>query len=125
MGSSRSMNSWRPRRRRCCLERSSAPNFQYRQAVSVRRPARLSCGEIPIRCPGNASRRCDRLIERLYGMASVRVLLPTTLVGSYPQPDWLIDRKRLADMVPPRTRRRELWRVGEKLLEQAQDDPTN
>jgi 5-methyltetrahydropteroyltriglutamate--homocysteine methyltransferase len=57
-------------------------------------------------------------------MASASVLLPTTLVGSYPQPDWLIDRKRLADMVPPRTRRRELWRVEEELLEQAQDDAT-
>ena len=51
-------------------------------------------------------------------------LLPTTLVGSYPQPDWLIDRQRLADIVPPRARARELWRVGEAWLEQAQDDAT-
>jgi 5-methyltetrahydropteroyltriglutamate--homocysteine methyltransferase len=51
-------------------------------------------------------------------------LLPTTLVGSYPQPDWLIDRKRLADIVPPRARARELWRVGDAWLEQAQDDAT-
>jgi len=52
------------------------------------------------------------------------VLLPTTLVGSYPQPDWLIDRKRLVDIVPPRARARELWRVEEKFLQQAQDDAT-
>ena len=51
-------------------------------------------------------------------------LLPTTLVGSYSQPDWLIDRKRLADIVPPRARARELWRVEEEWLEQAQDDAT-
>jgi 5-methyltetrahydropteroyltriglutamate--homocysteine methyltransferase len=53
-----------------------------------------------------------------------RTLLPTTLVGSYPQPDWLIDRQRLAEMVPPRARARELWRIDETWLEQAQDDAT-
>ncbi|HSE76990.1 MAG TPA: cobalamin-independent methionine synthase II family protein [Alphaproteobacteria bacterium] len=52
------------------------------------------------------------------------VLLPTTLVGSYPQPDWLIDRKRLAEMIPPRVRARELWRIDTEWLEQAQDDAT-
>jgi 5-methyltetrahydropteroyltriglutamate--homocysteine methyltransferase len=51
-------------------------------------------------------------------------LLPTTLVGSYPQLEWLIDRARLAEIVPPRARARELWRVGEAWLEQAQDDAT-
>ena len=51
-------------------------------------------------------------------------LLPTTLVGSYPQPDWLIDRKRLTDIVPPRARAPELWRVEASLLEQAKDDAT-
>jgi 5-methyltetrahydropteroyltriglutamate--homocysteine methyltransferase len=54
----------------------------------------------------------------------VNQILPTTLVGSYSQPDWLIDRKRLADIVPPRARARELWRVEEPWLEQAQDDAT-
>ena len=48
----------------------------------------------------------------------------TTVVGSYPQPDWLIDRERLGDRLPPRVRARELWRVPEPLLEQAQDDAT-
>jgi 5-methyltetrahydropteroyltriglutamate--homocysteine methyltransferase len=50
--------------------------------------------------------------------------LLTTVVGSYPQPDWLIDRERLGDRLPPRVRARELWRVAEAQLEQAQDDAT-
>jgi 5-methyltetrahydropteroyltriglutamate--homocysteine methyltransferase len=52
------------------------------------------------------------------------MLLPTTLVGSYPQPDWLIDREKLAGRFPPRVRARELWRVPEQWLTQAQDDAT-
>jgi 5-methyltetrahydropteroyltriglutamate--homocysteine methyltransferase len=52
------------------------------------------------------------------------VLFPTTLVGSYPQPDWLIDRERLAKHVPPRVRASELWRIPEPYLAQAQDDAT-
>ena len=51
-------------------------------------------------------------------------VLVTTVVGSYPQPDWLIDRERLGDRLPPRVRARELWRVPEPLLEEAQDDAT-
>ena len=51
-------------------------------------------------------------------------LLPTSLVGSYPQPDWLIDRDKLAGRFPPRIRAKELWRVGPEFLEQAQDDAT-
>ena len=51
-------------------------------------------------------------------------LLPTTLVGSYSQPDWLIDRKNLAGRFPPRVRAKELWRVAPDYLEQAQDDAT-
>jgi len=45
------------------------------------------------------------------------VLLPTSIVGSDPQPEWLIDRKKLADRLPPRTRARELWRVSPEFLE--------
>jgi len=52
------------------------------------------------------------------------MLFPTTLVGSYPQPEWLIDRKKLAGRFPPRVRARELWRVEESLLKEAQDDAT-
>src|SRR6202161_3053087 len=51
-------------------------------------------------------------------------LLPTSLVGSYPQPDWLIDRAQLSHRLPPRVRARELWRVAPEFLEQAQDDAT-
>jgi 5-methyltetrahydropteroyltriglutamate--homocysteine methyltransferase len=52
------------------------------------------------------------------------MLLPTTLVGSYPQPDWLIDRQKLASRLPPRVRVTELWRVPMPLLAEAQDDAT-
>jgi 5-methyltetrahydropteroyltriglutamate--homocysteine methyltransferase len=51
-------------------------------------------------------------------------LFPTSLVGSYPQPDWLIDRKKLAGRFPPRVRVAELWNVAPEWLEQAQDDAT-
>ena len=51
-------------------------------------------------------------------------LLPTSLVGSYAQPDWLIDRKNLAHRFPPRVRAKELWRIAPAWLEQAQDDAT-
>lgn len=50
--------------------------------------------------------------------------LLTTVVGSYPQPAWLIDRERLGERLPPRVRARELWRVPEEYLEEAQDDAT-
>ncbi len=50
--------------------------------------------------------------------------LVTTVVGSYPQPDWLIDRERLGERLPPRVRARELWRIPEPYLEEAQDDAT-
>jgi 5-methyltetrahydropteroyltriglutamate--homocysteine methyltransferase len=48
----------------------------------------------------------------------------TTVVGSYPQPDWLIDRERLGERLPPRVRARELWRIPEPFLDEAQDDAT-
>src|SRR5256714_636653 len=51
-------------------------------------------------------------------------LLPTSLVGSYAQPEWLIDRKKLAARFPPRVRARELWRVAPEFLESAQNDAT-
>lgn len=52
------------------------------------------------------------------------MLLPTTLVGSYAQPEWLIDREKLRGRLPPRVRAGELWRIAEPWLEQAQDDAT-
>ena len=51
-------------------------------------------------------------------------LLPTTVVGSYPQPDWLIDREKLTHLPPVRVRASELWRVPEPWLKAAQDDAT-
>jgi len=52
------------------------------------------------------------------------MLLPTSLVGSYPQPEWLIDREKLSHQMPPRVRATELWRIPPPWLEQAQDDAT-
>jgi 5-methyltetrahydropteroyltriglutamate--homocysteine methyltransferase len=51
-------------------------------------------------------------------------LFPTSIVGSYPQPGWLIDREKLAGRFPPRVRARELWRVAEEHLAEAQADAT-
>lgn len=53
-----------------------------------------------------------------------RELLLTTVVGSYPQPDWLVNRENLKNRLPPRVRAREIWRVEERFLEAAQDDAT-
>src|SRR5580704_11773148 len=52
------------------------------------------------------------------------MLFPTSLVGSYPQPDWLIDRARLSSRLPPRVRAKELWRIPPEFLPEAQDDAT-
>jgi len=52
------------------------------------------------------------------------MLLPTTLVGSYAQPEWLIDRAKLAGRFPPRVRAKELWRIPDPYLAEAQDDAT-
>jgi 5-methyltetrahydropteroyltriglutamate--homocysteine methyltransferase len=60
-------------------------------------------------------------MQRASGLEEAPV---TTVVGSYPQPNWLIDRERLGERLPPRVRARELWRVPEPLLEEAQDDAT-
>jgi 5-methyltetrahydropteroyltriglutamate--homocysteine methyltransferase len=52
------------------------------------------------------------------------MLFPTTIVGSFPQPDWLIDREKLAGRFPPRVRARELWRIPPQYLNEAQEDAT-
>lgn len=57
-------------------------------------------------------------------MAQPLPLLPTTVVGSYPQPDWLVDREKLRSRLVPRIRTPEIWRVAEPMLEGAQDDAT-
>jgi 5-methyltetrahydropteroyltriglutamate--homocysteine methyltransferase len=68
--------------------------------------------------------RMVRSPDRENGPAVSSNALVTTVVGSYPQPNWLIDRERLAERLPPRVRARELWRVPEPFLEEAQDDAT-
>src|SRR5712692_10623993 len=60
-------------------------------------------------------RRCSVMIPKL---------LPTTVVGSYPQPDWLVDRENLRNRLPPRVRAREIWRIAPQFLDQALDDAT-
>src|ERR1700716_3460295 len=57
-------------------------------------------------------------------LRSMTSILPTTVVGSYPQPDWLVDRAMLGSRLPPRTRALEIWRPLPEFLEQAQDDAT-
>src|SRR5580658_3297583 len=74
----------------------------------------------------------SRALECRYGgvhcrgapLEGVPMLFPTTLVGSYPQPEWLIDRANLAGRFPPRVRMQALWRVPAQFLDQAQDDAT-
>ena len=51
-------------------------------------------------------------------------LIPTTLVGSYPQPSWLVDKDKLLAEGPPRVRMNEVWKVPPPLLDEAQDDAT-
>jgi 5-methyltetrahydropteroyltriglutamate--homocysteine methyltransferase len=74
-----------------------------------------------IRSSGNGQMSATAVRNEFKG---VMMLFPTTLVGSYPQPDWLIDRARLAGRFPPRVRARELWRVQEPHLSEAQNDAT-
>ena len=57
-------------------------------------------------------------------MQNEKKLLPTSLVGSYAQPNWLIDRLKLASDSPPRVKRNDLWNIDEKFLQEAQDDAT-
>jgi 5-methyltetrahydropteroyltriglutamate--homocysteine methyltransferase len=52
------------------------------------------------------------------------MLLPTTVIGSYPQPGWLVDHEALARRTPPRIRVREIWRIAPEHLQEAQDDAT-
>src|SRR5260221_5142053 len=62
--------------------------------------------------------------RRCSGMTYPTHLIPTTVVGSYPQPDWLVDRSALEQHGVPRVRAGDIWRIAEPWLEQAQDDAT-
>src|SRR6187455_1921701 len=75
-------------------------------------------------CTRQSPLRTRRSCARLPPAPGDRMLFPTTIVGSYPQPEWLIDRNKLAGRFPPRVRARELWRIPEAWLAQAQDDAT-
>src|SRR6185312_5626552 len=108
--------SCRPRRR--CLR---APIARRRQRWCPRpnaghRPRSAICF--------SARNADDRLGERNRWRLEVTTLLPTTLVGSYPQPGWLIDRQRLSAVAPPRVRFRDVWRIAPEFLDEAQDDAT-
>src|SRR5262245_66524791 len=82
-----------------------------------------------------ATARCEKMLDGRHRVKDItsrsrseaarmtQHLLPTTVVGSYPQPDWLVDRALLHSGVP-RVRMHELWRVSEPYLAQAQDDAT-
>src|SRR5437660_4825333 len=79
------------------------------------------------RWSGRRTRRLPRSSTRQASVRSGTVmnkLLPTTLVGSYPQPEWLIDRAKLAGRFRPRVRAMELWRIPQQRLAEAQDDAT-
>jgi len=71
-----------------------------------------------------ASSRRPRRKTAARKRAPAALLFPCTVVGSWPQPDWLIDREKLAGRFPPRVRARELWRVPERYLAEAQNDAT-
>src|SRR5688572_21041276 len=74
---------------------------------------------------GRTPRRLPRAGQWDRPMSEARAaLFPTTLVGSMPQPDWLIDREKLAGRFPPRVRALELWRIAPPHLQEAQDDAT-
>ncbi len=75
-------------------------------------------GPIPMRA--HAPCGCNGCPPRLIDT----MLFPTTIVGSFPQPEWLIDRAKLAGRFPPRVRAKELWRVAEPYLQQAWEDAT-
>src|SRR5262249_56870544 len=75
--------------------------------------------DTPLKLRRNEQRRKS---DQVSNMANER-LLQTTVVGSYPQPDWLVNREMLSKVVP-RTRLKDIWRVSEPYLEQAQDDAT-
>jgi 5-methyltetrahydropteroyltriglutamate--homocysteine methyltransferase len=133
-----------PTSTRVVVARSAAPSRHPRPVVEVvcrcsvlREVASEAAGlDFPVRggvhCPkhqrvnGTASSTgaCSSRVTSVTPTSFPLPILPTSLVGSYAQPDWLIDRAKLAGRFPPRVRAKELWRVKLDYLEQAQDDAT-
>ena len=112
--------------------REAGPAAPDRGRAGPRRDGRRRAGRGDPRAAAGRTGRPDAGGSRTVGhIAAQRVqieaggaVIETMVVGSYPQPRWLIDRDRLGDRLPPRVRARELWRVAEPFLEAAQDDAT-
>src|SRR5258708_18176322 len=103
-----------------------------RASRSVSRSVRSGGRRVPRALVGHSkskARNASTVLSRNVFMTSTKVgtmpdLLLTSVVGSYPQPDWLVDHAMLGSRLPPRTRALEIWRVAPNFLEQAQDDAT-
>jgi 5-methyltetrahydropteroyltriglutamate--homocysteine methyltransferase len=89
------------------------------------RGAQKARGKGPPRSGDATGRMAARGPVGLFGRTSSQhAVLLTAVVGSYPQPEWLVDRTALGSRLPPRTRAPDLWRIAPEFLEQAQDDAT-
>src|SRR6266849_1149354 len=103
-----------------------------RASSSVSRSVTSGARRVPPALVGHSKSKAtyaSTVLSRSVFMTSTKVgtmpdLLLTSVVGSYPQPDWLVDRAMLGSRLPPRTRALEIWRVAPEYLEQAQDDAT-
>ncbi len=111
------------RRRRHLLPASDPRRRRPRGAACRARAGDERCGRKQCASISGMAGTSPAMTERP-GDTMPLPLLPTSLVGSYAQPDWLIDRKKLAGRFPPRVRAKELWRVAPEFLDQAQDDAT-
>ena len=107
-------------------DRAAREGASYRHAGCSSTTASIISGTIVHEpCARSRTHRHPPAVGRARaGKPGMSTLFPTTLVGSYPQPEWLIDRQLLAANTPPRVRMRQLWRVAPEFLEQAQDDAT-
>src|SRR5688572_20562343 len=104
---------------RRCSSTASAPTACIRRRCWASIRTRFAHSSLPRRAGQHAAESSEESTHQGRTM-----LFPTTLVGSYPQPEWLIDRKKLAGRFPPRVRAKELWRIPEEFLEEAWQDAT-
>ncbi len=110
------------------IKSNALDQFRGMDTQTVVHPPKLETGKViypfeKARLTGIRNIGAAFVARRRFCLASEKMLLPTTLVGSYPQPDWLIDRAKLSKQVP-RVRATDLWLIDEKYLEAAQDDAT-
>src|SRR6266404_2930257 len=87
-------------------------------------PWRRSTCFFPAETGETGQKESDETIDGVPAMTYPTHLIPTTVVGSYPQPDWLVDRSALAHHGVPRVSAHDIWRIPEAWLEPAQDDAT-